>query len=176
MKPDTVIDTVSTLATLAIALSAAAIVIGLTGLVERRGQHKEGAVATRQLDPGTHIAAADIETEATKQLVGRFLTRSAEAGQRVVPSMTSSLRLPERPNTLAALVTIAGGAMALTKDAPVDILRGDNLLASGTVLDWSCGKWDCKVLVGLAAVKAGVDTVALGNARLRPTLAKASGS
>lgn len=147
-------------------------------LVAQREKRSADATASRKLEAGQVITRNDLETDQTRKLIGRFLLEPVEAGKPVNPAMTSEFRLPPHtPNTLAVLVTIPAdaGSKSLRQGDLVDIVRGDQALATGAILDFGCRGTDCNVLVGLVGAKPEVATQSFAGAALRPSVPPAGG-
>ena len=126
-----------------------------------RRQSPSPPVAVVDLSRNHQLAASDLQTDATKDLIGSFLKRDVRSGEPVTPDLvaTAPLAAPV-DSTMAAIVTIAA-----TERRSRDIAAGDRVgiclagrlvARGGQVVSVDCDEKWCAVTVAITDVPAEI--------------------
>jgi hypothetical protein len=134
-----------------LAYVVAVVIIGV--LVAQRSSPSP-PVATQDLKRNQQLVRGDLETSASKALVGQYLRHEAKKGKPITPDMVASGPLPGRfKNTMAAIITMPRAtrdARNINIGSQGQICRYGKAFGVATeVIDIDCDAQSCSIIVGL---------------------------
>lgn len=135
------------------AIAAAYLALGVWIVSRIAARSPDAPVATQTLDANYKLTAADLQTEATAALVGRYLRTHVDQGRPVTADNVSKTPVNTTlPPSLAAIVSMKPATLDdrnIVPNSRVLIVVGTQKL-SGVVADVSCDPQNCSVIVTLA--------------------------
>jgi hypothetical protein len=145
-----------TLARIMLYVAYGSVCIYVVSLISTRAPSTAPAppLATRKLDANHLITRDDLQTDATAELVGRYLRKDVPQSKPITPDIVSPSPLPPRlTNTVAAIVAIPYATLMqrrIAEGMSVLIVRSVQPTAiSGKVIKVDCNEQSCSVVVSL---------------------------